>query len=154
VNFLFEGINFKNVWDATDNTRRCETGYLKWKISWPSAAALGFQSFVLYRLMMVRGKNVWIVLYRFTAFPQLPFCPDFLCFPSYLSVQIYCVSPATFLYRFSALSHLPLCTDLPCFSTYLSVHIYCASPATFLCSIIPHSVFPTYSYLYKHSYSV
>jgi hypothetical protein len=74
VNFLFEVINFINVRDTTDNTRRCIYGHLKQKISQPSAAVLGFQSFVLYRLMMVRGK-----MYEF-------FCSGLLCFPSYLSV--------------------------------------------------------------------
>lgn len=133
--------------------RRCKNGHLKQKISQPSAAALGFQSFVLYRLMIVRGK-----MREF-------FCTDLLCFPSYLCVQIYCVYPSTFLYRFSVLfpstflyrftmlSQLPLCTDLLCSPIYLSVHIHCVSPATFLYSVIPQSMFPTYSYLYKNSYS-
>jgi hypothetical protein len=98
VNLLFEVIYFKSVWDTTDNSRRCKNGCLKRKISQPSAAALGFQSFALYRLMMVRGK-----IREF-------FCTDLLFFPSYLSVQIYCVFPATFV-----------------------------------CSVIPQSVFPTYS---------
>jgi len=121
VDFLFEVINFKNVWDTTDNTRRCKNRHLKWKISQPSAAALGFPSFVLYRLMMVRGRNAWTFLYKFTVFTHLPFCTDLVCFPSYLSVQIYCALPASFLYRFIVPSHLPFCTHLLCFPSYLSV---------------------------------
>ena len=155
VNFLFEVINFKNVWDTTDNTRRCKNGHFRQKVSQPSAAALGFQSFVLYRLMMVRRKmreffctdllcfpsyislQIYCAfpstfLYRFTVLSHPPFCTDLGCFPSYLSVQIYCAFPSAFLYRFTVLFHLPFCMDLMCLPIYLSVQIYCAFPSTFL----------------------
>lgn len=60
-------------------------------------------------------------MYRFTVFPPLPFCTGLLYFPCYLSVQGYCVSPATFLYRFTVLSHLAFCTDILWYPSHLSM---------------------------------
>ena len=73
------------------------------------------------------------------------FCTDLLCFPSYLSLQIYCAFPSTFLYRFTVLSQLPFYTYLECFPSYLYVQIYCVSPANFLCrfTVLSHLSFCT-----------
>jgi hypothetical protein len=49
--FLFEVINFKNVRNTTDNISRHKNEQLKKKVSWLSAAILGFKSFVLERLI-------------------------------------------------------------------------------------------------------
>ena len=41
---LFHIFIFKNVWNTVDNIRKCKNGHLKWKVTQPSAAALGFKS--------------------------------------------------------------------------------------------------------------
>jgi len=45
AHFLFEVVKFKNV-RTTDNISRCENGYLKRKVPWPSGPTLRFKSLV------------------------------------------------------------------------------------------------------------
>jgi len=72
------------------------------------------------------------------------FCTGLLRFPSYLSVQISCVSPATFLYRFTVFPQLPFYTDLVRFPIYPCVQIYLAFPPTCLYTFIVLLQLPFY----------